>query len=315
MICGGGKGGGGVEEPPRPVRLDNVDPVHADAPRPKTQSRATESRSRKVEPSGSSSQPGSKPPPSSSHREKGHSTSSPSPRKDARPHSSSHKDARPYSSSHKDARPYSSSHKDARPRHSSHRPSTSARERERTSHRPSGSQRPTPIEPIPENRPVQYTQGKTIIDRVAELYTLIDQHAENFYSRDEVPGKSLESELNDPATRHAIIRQRIARTIIDKIVISLRDSSDADMQNIATELSDQFTLCAIADRNSQREGHISELCNIGAELRRLMSSHPSTWDFGGWGGSELQSRGGVIIAFPALLQDEEQVAPRRIFRV
>jgi hypothetical protein len=75
----------------------------------------------------------------------------------------------------------------------------------------------------------------------------------------------------------------------------------------------QLTHYAIPESNIQRESHIYELCNLGAEIWRLMASSPSTWEFGAW--DEPQSRLGFIMVFPTLLQDEEQAAPRRIFRI
>ena len=178
---------------------------------------------------------------------------------------------------------------------------------------------------------MQYTEDKTIIDRVAELHTLIDQHVENFYRRNGAPGGGRSDiELEDPKTRYGIIRYRIAREIIDGIIMSSSERygrrpsnslspadrdprSDADIRNIATQLSSQFKYYAIAESNNEQEGHIYELCYLGVELWRLMSSSPSTWAFGEW--DKPQSRLEFIMVFPTLLQDDEQAAPRRIFRI
>ena len=81
------------------------------------------------------------------------------------------------------------------------------------------------------------------------------------------------------------------------------------------QLSAEFMLYAFPDSNRQRENHLYELCKVGVELRALMSSNPSTWEFGVW--DEIrgsQSGYGYIMVFPTLLQDDEQAAPRRLFR-
>jgi hypothetical protein len=181
---------------------------------------------------------------------------------------------------------------------------------------------------------VQYTEDKTIIDRVAELHTLIDQHVENFYRSNGVPaGGMQDGELDDPATRYGIIRYRIARAIIEDIIMwpserysghprnpptppspADRDQrSDTDVQHIAARLSSQFHYYAMADSNNAREAHLYDLCYLGVELWRLMSASPSTWGFGEW--ETPKSRLGLIVVFPTLLQDDEQAAPRRIFRI
>jgi hypothetical protein len=292
--------------PSEAIRLRTHDPGRADARRPPTQSGPPPSRS------------GERPPPS---------------RRAGRPSSSSQGDRRrPPSSSHERRRPStatSTTHRDERPS-SRARPSSS---REHASNRQPGPQRRTGIDTIPEHRPVQYTEDQTIISRVAELHTLTDQHSDNFYIRDDVVGNGIsDSELNDPRTRHATIRRRIARTIIDNIILLRRDrynieihticliqsdrvkSSDVDVRNTATELSANFARYAFTDSNRQRENHLYELCKLGAELRSLISSNPSTWTFGAWD-EVIGAQSGYIVVFPVLLQDDVQVAPRRIFRI
>lgn len=300
----------GAERDPSPpsegVRLRTLDTGRADARRPQTQSGPPPSRS------------GERPPPS---------------RRAERPSSSSQGDrSRPPSSSHENRRPSTStstSRRDERPS-SRARPSSS---REHASTRQSGVQRRSGIDTIPEHRPVQYTEDQTIIRHVAGLHTLTDQHSDNFYSRDDVVGNRIsDSELNDPRTRHAIIRRRIARTIIDDIILAQSDrynieihtiyliqpnrvkSSDVDVRNTATQLSTNFARFALAGSNRQGENHLYELCKLGAELRSLMSSSASTWTFGAWD-EIIGPQSGYIVVFPALLQDEVQVVPRRIFRI
>ncbi|KAF4632162.1 hypothetical protein G7Y89_g5965 [Cudoniella acicularis] len=198
-----------------------------------------------------------------------------------------------------------SSRRDDRPSSSSRARPSSSREHS-TKHR-DGSKIRGRFDTIPENA-VQYTEDQTIIDTTAELYTLIDQHAENFYFHDDY-NSGRNAELNDPRTRHAIIRQRIARMIIDDIIMARRNNSEADLRNIAANLSAEFRDYAFATSGTQREEHLFELCNIGAELRGQMSSHPSTWEFGAW--DEIRGpRSGYIMVFPTLLKDEEQAAAR-----
>jgi hypothetical protein len=186
--------------------MQPIDTGHADPPRPKT-SRPSQSRkgdrppsSRNIEQQGGSSSHGERKPPGSSHGKRRPSTSGPSSRKDVRSGSSS----------------------------SRQRPSSS---KEHASHRQSDSQRRARIDTIPENRPVQWTEDQTIISRVTELHTLIDQHAENFYLRNEIVGS--DPELDDPKTRHAIIRRRIAQTIIDRIIRAETERYGVDLHSIS----------------------------------------------------------------------------------
>jgi hypothetical protein len=111
----------------------------------------------------------------------------------------------------------------------SRRPSGSSRGRPATSnsasgrpsrHQPKQSSHPVPI---PEGRPVQYTEDRVIVSDVSTLNIFIDQHAENFYLRDVLSLSSSNGELNDPRSRNAAIRQYLARTVIDYIVMADRD--------------------------------------------------------------------------------------------
>jgi len=188
-------GGGREASPPQTaVRLHTIDPSQADTPRPQTQARQSQSRK------------GERPPSS---------------RKPERPESSSHGHRKPSGSSHghqSKRRPSTSGPSTRKDVHSS--PSSPPRSsREQTSYRQPESQR-SHFDAIPENRPVQYTEDQAIINRVAELYTLIDQHAANFYSLDDVGNGVSQPELNDPRTRLATIRRIIAQEIIDNVIRS-----------------------------------------------------------------------------------------------
>jgi hypothetical protein len=213
-MCTGGKRE--ASPPQRAVRLHTIDPSQADTAR--TQAQARQSQSRK----------GERPPSS---------------RKPERPESSSHGHRKSSGSSHDSHSKRRPSTSGPTPRKDGHSgPSARPRSaREQTSYRQSESRR-RQFDPIPENRPVQYTEDQAIINRVAELYTLIDQHAANFYSLDSVWNGISESELNDPETRLVIIRRSIAQGIIDQVI-----SSQSEMYVI--EVHEAFhTFQAQADR-------------------------------------------------------------------
>lgn len=309
--------GGGRDPPPAAttpaIKLHTFDSTGVDARRPQTQPHRPQSHSR--------------PPPS----RKGERP--PTSRRTERPVSSSHGSRKlSAGSSRPKTRPVTagpSSRKDVSS--SSSRPSTSSY-RERTS-----LPKPDPLirsefGSIPEHRPVQYTEDQTIINRVAELQALIDQHAENFYSHADVSNGTSESELNNPKTRHAIIRRLIAKRIIEDIIMVRGDRygieiqmtflaqpdrflRDIDVQGTATQLSDSFKSYAISNGNGERKASLYGLCRLGADLRGFISSNPSTWEFGGWDEIRGPQSYGYIMVFPTLLQDDEQAAPRRIFRI
>ncbi|KAI9768045.1 MAG: hypothetical protein M1839_004205 [Geoglossum umbratile] len=154
--------------------------------------------------------------------------------------------------------------------------------------------------------PEQHTQDRTIVNSVIGLTTHIDLHVGYYYPRDLV-GSSHIPEFNDPRTRLAMIRQRIAWEIINHIVMADRDSSDADLSARAHEISASLEGFS-SSQNGEREAHLWELCRLGAQLRGLMRSHPSQWTFGSW--NEV----GFVMLFPALLKDGVQVVDRQIFR-
>ena len=156
------------------------------APRPQTaQNRPRTSKSR----------PGTRslanPPPSRQHRPGSKQSSG------QRPHSSSH---RPHPSGH---RPHSSSH---RPHSSSHRPQSqhqrgNLKRQSRTPH------------PILEEQP---PEDSVIHHEINTLSTLIDQHAQNYYSPHSEAG-------NIPITM--FVRRHIGRTIINDIIDGSMDGT------------------------------------------------------------------------------------------
>jgi hypothetical protein len=191
LMCGGKD-----PSPPPAVRLHDI------APRPAESRRAPPPSRQRAEPPVSSHQQRGRRPPGSSQHPQRPSTSDAARRQKPRPTTAG-------PSSHRD-RP-GSSRKERRPSSASSRPKTS-RQRE-------PKRGPSRIGAIPEHTPVQYTEDQTIIDRVAELHTLIDQHVENFYRSNGAPGgRGPDDELNDPATRYGMIRYRIAREIIKTII-------------------------------------------------------------------------------------------------
>ncbi|KAH6665980.1 hypothetical protein B0J14DRAFT_660114 [Halenospora varia] len=197
-----------------------------------------------------------------------------------------------------------SSSRDSRPTSSKKRPSSSKElggRRHDTSHRRGN------FDTIEED-PVNYTTDDAIIRRVSELQTSIEQHVENFYDLD----RQIHSgnfELDDTRTRQAMIRRSIAKTIIKDIILR----SNADIGNTAAGLAAEFQVFEFMEYNAERRRHLYDLCNMGVEIRAMISSHPSSWEFGEWEDVRGPQRG-YILVFPTLLQDEEQAVARRVFR-
>lgn len=206
-MCGGSNRD--ISPVAQPVRLRDIDT--SEAQRPKTQSHGPRSSRPK-----SQARPAEHRPPASSHTKRP-STSEASGGHNERPSTTggTARKARPSTADH-------TSKLASRPS-SSRRPRTSA-----TGYGgPSKGKHPesrgphTRFNPIPEASPVQYTQDQTIVDRFAALHTHIDQHAENFYGRDDLGyGDSI---FDDPVLRHGIIRYTIAREILGSIIKSNRD--------------------------------------------------------------------------------------------
>ncbi|KAH6665968.1 hypothetical protein B0J14DRAFT_204479 [Halenospora varia] len=279
--------GGDRASPPREAtRLHTLEPIPEANRRPqssKPQSRHGErapSRHAERAPSRATSRHGERPPSS---------------RRGERP-SSSKRPSTSASTSRKADRPSSSSRS---------RPSSS---REQTSRYHDDMARRAKFEAIPEDA-VQYPEDQAINRSAAELATLIDQHAESYYFHDDYNGN--DPDLSDPRTRHAIIRQRIAKIIIREVVESAKNNSDDDLRRLAASLAREFREYAYGNNEEQRENHLCELCSIGLELRDHMSSHPATWEFGTW--DEIKGR--YIMVFPTLLKNDEQAAARRIIKI
>jgi hypothetical protein len=61
--------------------------------------------------------------------------------------------------------------------------------------------------------------------------------------------------------------------------------------------------------NGDREDHLLKLSRSSEELRQLIESHPSDWEFRSW------EEPGSIVLVPALLKGEEHIAVRQLFRI
>ena len=86
-------------------------------------------------------------------------------------------------------------------------------------------------------------------------------------------------------------------------------SSSPDIYTVAREISDYLEGYSNSN-NGQREAHLYEICKLGSEIRTLFESHPSDWEFGSWDDDAEF----IILIVPALLKDDSQVVPRKIFR-
>jgi hypothetical protein len=124
--------------------------------------------------------------------------------------------SRPSSSHRRPSSSSTGSHR--RPATSSHASSRLPQNPPRQSSRP---------QPIPEDRPVQYTDDRVIIGNVSTIITFIDQHAENFYRRDVLELSSPNRELSNPRSRNAAIRQYFARVVIGSIIMVDRQLYDS----------------------------------------------------------------------------------------
>ncbi|KAI9854704.1 MAG: hypothetical protein M1813_000887 [Trichoglossum hirsutum] len=161
---------------------------------------------------------------------------------------------------------------------------------------------------------LQYAEDSAIIRTASNLNTYIDQSAVNFYDDSNnvnlggYPPPMLE--LAHPATRLPGIRQYIARRIIDHIIMARDESSSETITATSASLAIELLPYAIPAANGERESHLHELCVLGAELRTLMSSHPSHWEFGPWDATP-----GYIMVFPPLLKGREHVASGQSFRI
>ncbi|RDL38604.1 uncharacterized protein BP5553_02944 [Venustampulla echinocandica] len=208
---------------------------------------------------------------------------------------------RPASSSASSARPSS---KSTRPSSSRRAPKTAGAERHSSS-RGDRPQRPRPRSQFPSIQ--EYPEDKTIINSVAELVTLIDQHVEYYYPHD---GPHLEgtTALDNPRTRHATIRKHIAREIISSIIMTGNSSPDVSL--VAHRISEYVEeYSGRTSYEAKRKSHILELCKLGMETKELIDSHPAHWEFGSW------DEAGFILLLPTLLRDGEQVVARQIFRI
>lgn len=156
------------------------------------------------------------------------STSSGQEKERARPSSSRQK--RPPSTGSHSKRPSSSSHPPSRRPSTSHTQSrrpTSSQQRPRTAYQPRRGE----FDTIMELQPVQYTQDQTILNKFAELRTLIDHHSDSFYAPSgNISNGNSDSELNNPDEGNANIRRLIAKTIIDNVILAHGERYNVDIQ-------------------------------------------------------------------------------------
>ncbi|KAI9766189.1 MAG: hypothetical protein M1839_005019 [Geoglossum umbratile] len=167
---------------------------------------------------------------------------------------------------------------------------------------------------IPIGLSAEFTEDGAIVDRASYLNNRIFQHAEYYYHRDSSAGQPQTPELHDRRSRHAAIRQELARRIIESVTLSQVPRSDAEIMTLSSQASGYLAPYAKPSTGGAREDHLLALFRIGAELQELISSHPSDWGFDGWN----SARGfviGFIVVFPALLKDGEEVMRRETIRV
>jgi len=127
------------------------------------------------------------------------------------------------------------------------------------------------------------------------LSTLIDQHAENFYS-----------------ANHDYVRQIIIETIISKILkgsgngiaLILPPNSTFMLTFFGTiavavseELSDQLQDYAQESAGLARNTHLLRLCERAVTIQSMIKRHPSEWTFGNW-----DAKSGSM-SFPSVFRD------------
>ena len=87
-----------------------------------------------------------------------------------------------------------------------------------------------------------------------------------------------------------------------------------EISAISDKMSADLVQYSIPSTDQGREDHLRAVCKLGADLRRLMRSHPSKWKFGKWGPADGLGSG-FIMVFPALLKDDKQIGTREIVRI
>jgi hypothetical protein len=85
------------------------------------------------------------------------------------------------------------------------------------------------------------------------------------------------------------------------------------MQELATQLANQFYPYTIQPRNAQREQHLLTLCKMGVRVRGSIYNNEAIWTFSKW--KEPHSHLGSIMVFPALFSNSRQVMPSEIIRL
>ncbi|KUJ23926.1 uncharacterized protein LY89DRAFT_7326 [Mollisia scopiformis] len=186
-----------------------------------------------------------------------------------------------------------------------HRPESSSAGGRRSSHQPHNRDRTR--RDIPTIQEHGHTEDKTIVRRLGELGTLIDQHVVNFYyPLLDSANSGISEDLDDPRTRHHALRRFIIQRLINDIVMVGSDSAP-DTTNIAHDLSEDLEVYANSDND--RLDSLRSICKLGNKLRRDIENHPSPWEFGS------TEEEGYIEVVPALLKDEIQVVAAQKFRI
>ena len=78
----------------------------------------------------------------------------------------------------------------------------------------------------------EFIEDTTIIELVKEITTFIDQHTHTFYPISDEGRRGGDRDLDQPRTRHAAIRQRIARDVINLVVMD----SETKYMNLLLEI-------------------------------------------------------------------------------
>jgi hypothetical protein len=127
------------------------------------------------------------------------------------------------------------------------------------------------------------------------LSTLIDQHAENFYS------------ANQDYVRRIIIEKIISKILEGSgggIALTLPLKSTFMLTFLGTiaaavseELSDQLQGNAQESTGPARNTHLLRLCERAVTIRSMINRHPSTWTFGAW-----DAKSGSM-SFPSVFRD------------
>jgi hypothetical protein len=173
-------------------------------------------------------------------------------------------------------------------RTTSHGQAVRPQSQRRPGQRPTSSRRPHP--PF-----VEVPEDITIWTEISTLSTLIDQHAEDFYS-----------------VNQDYVRRIMVETIISKILegsgngiaLTLSPKSTFMLTFFGTiaaavsgELSDQLQDYAQESAGPARNTQLFRLCERAVTIQSMIKRHPSRWTFGGW-----DAKSGSM-SFPSVFRD------------